>query len=439
MLNDRLLTRLATSSAAPVRLWAARKAAERTLHWAALAGAPDDPYVLARLGLYPLALEHPARDAQAELGRNLARAALGQADAATRTALASARPGHRKLAAKLLALHDCDAAIELLEPDDRLARAACYRALGEPERAAELIRQAPSESREAAAIRAAAAAGLGNYAEARQALNAMFASDGLVAPLLESSAPYGIDDLGGSAQAAREGPKVSVVIPYHDAAATLETAVLSIARQSWRNVEILLVDDRSADGGPAIAHRLAQADDRIVALANIRKPGVYGARNTAIDAATGSHVTFLDADDWSPVERIKRQLDGLTDHPVAIANHIRMDETGRPVAPRIFPIVRPVPITMMLRRETLMAAGPFEELATGADTEMLSRLEMIGGKQSIHRDPAVLLVARWQSGSLSRDAEGGLLGRERYDYRAEWMFRHAGMGAPRLPRERAAE
>lgn len=409
------------------------------MHWAALRGAPADPYVLARLGLYPLALEYSGGDAKAELGRNLAKAALGQADAATRTALASAGPAHRKLAAKLIALQDCHAALELLAPDDYLARAACHLALGSPEQAAGLVRQARSASREAAAIEAAVAIGTDDFRAARRALNAMFATDGLGAPLADGDSPHTIDELAGEGAPIGAGPKVSVVIPYRNAEATLETAAMSIARQSWRNVEILLVDDRSDDGGPALAARLARTDDRIVTLANARDPGVYGARNTAIDSATGEYVTFLDADDWSPVERIERQLAGLRNHAVAISNHIRMDEAGRPVAPRVFPIVRPVPITMCLRRDTLMAAGPFEEVATGADTEMLARLEMIGGKKSIYRDPAVLLVARWQSGSLSRDAEGGLLGAQRYAYRAAWMFRHAGMDAPRLPRERAEE
>jgi hypothetical protein len=58
---------------------------------------------------------------------------------------------------------------------------------------------------------------------------------------------------------------------------------------------------------------------------------------------------------------------------------------------------------------------------------------MLHGKRAVIRDPAVLLVARWRSGSLSEAKEGGMLGAERYAYRAEWMFRHAGLEPPRLP------
>lgn len=427
------------SSIPPIRKWAARKAAERVMHWTALAGEPTDPYVLARLGLYPLALKRPAVDSLGEFGRNIAKVALGEADKATRKSLESLPPWQRNLAAKLLALQDCTAASGLLDPGNYLARAACHLALGEPRRALDLLDPSPERSREIAALRASVAVGVGDYVQARQAFNAMFGHDGLSLPLNPGAGPYSVDDLNSQAKSVAEGPKVSVIVPYHNAEATLETAVRSMKEQSWRDIELLLVDDRSTDRSPVLAKRFAESDDRILALTNMRNPGVYGARNTAIDAAKGTYVAFLDADDWSPAERIARQVEFLGGHVAAMANHIRMDEAGRPVAPRIFPIVRPVPITVFLRRETLIAAGPFEEVMTGADTEMLGRLEMIHGKRAISRDKAVLLVARWQSGSLSRDTEGGLFGRERYDYRAEWMFRHAGLAAPRLPKEQSAE
>ncbi|RED16030.1 glycosyl transferase family 2 [Parasphingopyxis lamellibrachiae] len=408
------------------------------MHWAALGGAARDPYVLARLGLYPFAMAAQASDAKGRRGRALAAAALGKADGKAMEALAALRGNSRKLAARLVALHDCETALELLEPGDHTGLAACLLALDRPEDARGHLGQAGENSREAAAIRAHIEICAGEWGAAREALNAMFGHDDLGAPLASGSGAFTIDTLRGETPPVSEGPKVSVVIPYHNAAGTIETAIASITGQSWRNVEILAVDDRSDDESPAIVRRLADSDGRIVLLANVREPGVYGARNTAIAAATGEYVTFLDADDWSPGERLARQIAALGSGTVAIANHIRMDDAGRPVAPRIFPLVRPVPITMALRRETLVAAGPFDAVATGADSEMFARLEMLHGKAAVARDPAVLLVARWRSGSLSRNREGGLLGLERYRYRAQWMFRHAGLESPRLPEEPGA-
>lgn len=403
------------------------------MHWVALRDGSHDPYALARLGLYPLAMANRASDAKARAGHALAAAALGDADSMVMDILASLRGNQRKLAAKLIALHDCGAALKLLASGDHEAIAACLLALDRPEDARRHIDSGNGNAREAAAIRAHIDICAGHHETARASLNAMFTQDDIGSPLGLGPEPYTIDELCSGLSAVQDGPKISVVIPYHNAADTIETAIASMTGQNWRNVEILAIDDRSDDDGPAIVRRLGETDNRVISLANERAPGVYGARNSAISAATGDFVTFLDADDWSPGERLARQMASLGSHALAISNHIRMDDAGRPVAPRIFPLVRPVPITMFLRRETLLAAGPFDEVATGADSEMFARLEMLRGKAAVVRDPAVLLVARWRSGSLSQDREGGLLGLERYRYRAEWMFRHAGLEAPRLP------
>lgn len=430
--HDRLLELLVALPLGSVRRWAGRKAADRAMHWAALSGAQDDPYTLARLGLYPHARAAMAVDGIGRTGHQLAAAALGRADEIVQSSLAAQGRKKRRLAAKLFALHDPNAALRLLHANENDMIAACLLALDRPNEALAQLHGEQAETREAAAILTHCAISLRNYAHARRSLNALFTRDDLGPVLNSDPSPFGIDDLLSGEGQAQDGAKISVILPYRDAATTLETAVNSLTTQHWRNVEILLVDDRSADDGPSLAQRLAAADDRIIALQNRRNPGVYGARNTAIEAATGDFLTFLDADDWSPAERLSRQCAMLGQHVVSIANHIRMDEGGRPVAPRIFPLIRPVPITMFLRRETLIAAGPFEEVATGADSEMLARLEMQNGKAAIVRDPAVLLVARWRRRSLSQDKEGGLLGQERIMYRADWMFRHAGLDTPCL-------
>lgn len=414
---------LARSAPGPIRLWAARKAADRAMHWAALRGGAEDPYVLARLGLYGLAADRPARDEMTQFGHLLARASRGEHFAADRLT-----NDQRRLLARTIAPVDADFASRLLPEDAQQARAACLLAMGET--ITDRGVAGPAGEREAQALRAAIDVRQGDQTAAREAINAMLAIDG-VAPILEpSEASFAIGDLASAELGDVEGPLVSVIIPYRNAEDTLGHAVRSILMQSWRNIEVLLVDDRSDDRSAAVARELAEADRRVRLLENSRTPGVYGARNTAIEAATGDYITFLDADDWSPAERIARQMERLGDGAVCIANHIRMDEHGAPVAPRVFPIVRMVPITMLLRRETLLAAGPFEEVPTGADSEMFARLEMLHGKSAVRRDPAVLLVARWRSGSLSDAAEGGMLGAEREAYRADWMFRHAGLKVP---------
>ena len=90
---------------------------------------------------------------------------------------------------------------------------------------------------------------------------------------------------------------VSIIIPYYCSGKYLERCVHSVTRQSFREWEVLLVDDGSEDDSPVIAQRLAEADARI---RHIRIPhgGVSVARNAGLEHARGNYVMFLDSDDW---------------------------------------------------------------------------------------------------------------------------------------------
>ncbi len=413
---------------ASLRVRAARKAADRALHATALRGAPDDPYILARLGLYRLALTHEPRDAEGVFGQLLAKTALGRIGALRDAGPLDRRKKH--LLARALAPHTPLAAIKYLGDQDIAARAACLCAAGRFGEAE--ILPAASDS-ETSALHAQIAARQERWRDARSHLNAIFSWSNLSAPLDLSDDPVTVDDFQSRVLLPRHGPLVSIIIPFHNAAATLETAVRSVCEQSWRDIEILLIDDRSDDEGPALAAKLSEQDQRIRVLANARTPGVYGARNTGIDAASGEYVTFLDADDWSCAERIARLMDLLAKGGVAaVGHHIRIDEDGAPMAPRVFPIVRIMPITWLTRRDVVRQAGLFEEVKTGADSEMFARLETLHGRSAMRRDEAVLVVARWRPDSLSLTGDGGMFGSDRIDYRANWMFRHAGLEPPAL-------
>ncbi len=385
--------------------------------------------MLARLGLFPLASRLPGFDGPSRAGAAIARIALQSGEEEDKARLRDLDPALRLFAARQLAPTDAVLALELLPANAIEFRAACHIALGDTQSAASMLDELPA-NRERYALEAHIRIAKKEFAAARQAINALFAYDGLSAPLTEYPDPYSIDDFASKAEARSEGPLISVIVPYRNAAETIETAVRSLCRQTWQTVEILAVDDRSEDEGPAIVRRLADADARIVPIENRRNAGVYGARNTGVDSAKGEYIAFLDADDWSPPERLSRQFEQLRSAPVALCQHIRMGDDGRPVAPRVFPLVRPVPITMMARAEIFETIGPFDEVPTGADSEMLGRLEARFGKRAVARDPAVLLVARWRAGSISRSDEGGMLGRRRFEYRTRWMFRQSGLDQP---------
>ncbi|WP_309092533.1 glycosyltransferase family A protein [Phenylobacterium sp.] len=105
-------------------------------------------------------------------------------------------------------------------------------------------------------------------------------------------------------------PLVSVVIPLHNGAETIEETLQSVQRQTWPNLEIVIVDDGSTDDGPARVARLRREDGRIRLL---RQPnaGVAAARNNGAAAAAGAYLAFVDADDlWGP-DKIALQMAAL--------------------------------------------------------------------------------------------------------------------------------
>ena len=92
-------------------------------------------------------------------------------------------------------------------------------------------------------------------------------------------------------------PLVSVIVPVYNVAPYLEQCLDSIVNQTYRNLEIILVDDGSTDESGAICDRYAEQDGRIQVV-HKKNGGQSSARNVALDMMTGEWVLFVDSDDW---------------------------------------------------------------------------------------------------------------------------------------------
>lgn len=95
-----------------------------------------------------------------------------------------------------------------------------------------------------------------------------------------------------------EQPLVSVLLPAYRVAPYLERCVRSITAQTYRNLEIIIVDDASPDDSGIIAEQLASQDQRITVVHHKTNQGFSGARNSGLDHSTGDFITFVDSDDW---------------------------------------------------------------------------------------------------------------------------------------------
>ena len=116
------------------------------------------------------------------------------------------------------------------------------------------------------------------------------------------------------------GPLVTVLVAAYRAADTLPTALRSLAEQSWRNLEILVIDDASPDEGEMrqMVRQHAGRDPRIRLIEMEENGGAYVARNRGLDHANGRFVTLHDADDWSHPQKIEAQVRHLLDNPEVI-------------------------------------------------------------------------------------------------------------------------
>ena len=91
--------------------------------------------------------------------------------------------------------------------------------------------------------------------------------------------------------------KISIIIPVYKVEAYLPKCLDSVLQQTYRNLEIILIDDGSPDGCGKICDEYSKKDARISVI-HKENTGVARARNDGIEAATGAYISFIDSDDW---------------------------------------------------------------------------------------------------------------------------------------------
>ncbi|WP_258053303.1 glycosyltransferase family A protein [Streptomyces sp. Ru72] len=168
-------------------------------------------------------------------------------------------------------------------------------------------------------------------------------------------------------------PVVSVVIPCHDYARYLPDAVSSVVAQTFRDWELVIVDDGSTDDTAEVAKGLiARHPDRRIRLLRQANAGVSAARNTGIEAAAGRYILPLDADDViapTMLEKTVAVLDG--DPGIAIASTDVFTFTDDDLPPQAVPLPaysRELMLQRLImfycslyRREAWQAVGGYDE------------------------------------------------------------------------------
>jgi glycosyltransferase involved in cell wall biosynthesis len=124
-------------------------------------------------------------------------------------------------------------------------------------------------------------------------------------------------------------PKVSVIIPLYQSERYICETLSTVQAQTFRDFEIVVVDDGSSDRGPALAEAMGEPRLRVVHQEN---RGLAGARNGGIAHAKGEYLAFLDADDhWAPtkLQRHVEQLDSIPTIGVSFSASALMDDDAQ--------------------------------------------------------------------------------------------------------------
>ena len=105
-----------------------------------------------------------------------------------------------------------------------------------------------------------------------------------------------------------EDDVISIIVPVYNTEKYLEKNINSLINQTYKNIEIIFINDGSTDKSLEILEKYAQKDKRIKII-NQEKQGVSNARNKGIDSATGKYIMFVDSDDWIDMDACENLID----------------------------------------------------------------------------------------------------------------------------------
>ena len=202
----------------------------------------------------------------------------------------------------------------------------------------------------------------------------------------DADAPLSIDNLRAREMRAHVDPDnpVTVIVPAYNAGGTISTALASLAAQSWRNIEVLVVDDCSTDDTAAVAQAFCDRDARFTLIRQPANRGSYAGRNQALKRARGKFVTVHDADDWAHPQRIEQQVLAVLKSPDKPYNLSRFAKATAQLA--FFGTWRPSENLVSLNLSSLLfpraildRVGVWNEVRIGADREFVKRLDLLLG------------------------------------------------------------
>ena len=238
-------------------------------------------------------------------------------------------------------------------------------------------------------------------------------------------------------QPLHDGPLVSVIMTAYNVEHLVKTSVMSILNQSYRNLELIVVDDCSTDGTLEALRLMESEDERMQVIAKDRNEGTYVSKNIGLLRANGEFVAFQDSDDWSHPDRLGKSIAVMKSEPAIVAlttNWIRMTTEGKLTLQFTNRYSFKACISLVFRRkEMLQRSGFFDSVRAEGDVEFERRLSILFGEHKVVNNSWPLCFGRVRPESITANAEYGLArgrGRPiREKYRKAYRKWHENIGS----------
>ncbi len=117
----------------------------------------------------------------------------------------------------------------------------------------------------------------------------------------------------------KEKPLISVILSVHNSADTLSECVSSLLSQTYKDIEIIAIDDFSSDTSYSILKKLKKTHKNLRIYKNVKRYGIGITLNRLVKKAKGGFIAFMDTDDISSPNRLKKQVNFLLNNPQVIA------------------------------------------------------------------------------------------------------------------------